>query len=78
MNGVLGPLATLGAAMGPIGEPLVPNMCPIIASSEIWSISENVCFPISFQLFLRIGVASVAPKGRLEGPLGGTLGPKVF
>ena len=26
---------------------------------------------------MRLGRASKAPKGRLEGPLGGTLGPKV-
>ena len=56
-------------------------MCPTCAQSllqiEIWSISENVCFPICFQWFLRVGGASKAPKGRLEGPLGGTLGPKV-
>ena len=26
---------------------------------------------------MRVGGASKAPKGRLEGPLGGTLGPKV-
>ena len=30
-----------------------------------------------FQWFLRVGGASGAPKGRLEGPLRGTLGPKV-
>ena len=30
-----------------------------------------------FQWFLRVGDASGAPKGRLEGPLRGTLAPKV-
>ena len=40
-------------------------------------ISENVCFPMCFQWILRVGGASGAPKGRLEGPLRGTLGPKV-
>ena len=36
-----------------------------------------MCFPVCFQWFLRVGGASKAPKGRLEGPLGGTLGSKV-
>ena len=31
-----------------------------------------------FQWFLRVGGASKAPKGRLEGPPGGTLGAKVI
>ena len=68
----------------PLGQPWVPSgspLCPTCAQSllqiEIWSISENVCFPMCFQWFLRVGGASGAPKGRLEGPLRGTLGPKV-
>ena len=77
MSGVLIPLATLGAAMGPIGEPLCPTCAQSLLQIEIWSISENVCVPLCFQWFLRVGGASKAPKGRLEGPLGGTLGPKV-
>ena len=32
MCGIWAPLATLGAAMGPIGETFVPSMCLIMAS----------------------------------------------
>jgi hypothetical protein len=31
-----------------------------------------------FCMFLRLGGASGAPKGRLKGPMGGTLGPKAM
>ena len=53
MSGVLGPLATLGAAMGPIGEPLVPNMCPIMASSwdlvDFWKCVFSYVFSMVFE-----------------------------
>ena len=71
------PWPPLGQPWVPLGSPLCPTCAQSLLQIEIWSISENVCFPICFQWFLRVGGASKAPKGRLEGPLGGTLGPKV-
>ena len=71
------PWPPLGQPWVPLGSPLCPTCAQLWLQVEIWSISENVCFPICFQWFLRVGGASGAPKGRLEGPLRGTLGPKV-
>ena len=71
------PWPPLGQPWVPLGSPLCQTCAQLWLQVEIWSISENVCFPLCFQWFLRVGGASKAPKGRLEGPLGGTLGPKV-
>ena len=72
------PWPHLGQPWVPLGSPLCPTCVQLWLQVEIWSISENVCFPMCFQWFLTVGGASGAPEGRLEGRLGYTLGAKVI